>query len=47
MESEVVDTAHWAASGITDVNLATSGLLSTVEAAKGSGHYKYSSQSTV
>jgi len=33
MEGEVVDTAHWAAFGIMDVNLATSETPSSVEAA--------------
>ncbi len=39
MESEVVDTAHWAAFRIMDVNLATSEEApSSVGAAKGRGH---------
>ena len=33
MESEVVDTAHWATFRIMDVNLATSEAPSSVEAA--------------
>lgn len=33
MESKVVNTAHWAAFGIVDVNLATSEAPSSVEAA--------------
>jgi len=39
MESEVVNTAHWAAFGIMDVNLATSEAPSTAEAAKSSSHH--------